>query len=55
MNENIKKQEDEKVFSGSRIRHYSFADFIIVFRGDFYPLQCILCITKETVRCTAGL
>ena len=34
----IKGKEDEKVYSGVRIRHNSFADFIILFRG-FHPLQ----------------
>jgi len=37
-NEEKRGEEDEQVFSGSRIRHYWFADFIILFRG-FHPLQ----------------
>ena len=34
----IKGEEFEKVFSGSRIRHHSFLDFIILFRA-FHPLK----------------
>ena len=33
----IKGEEYELIFSGSRIRRYSFQDFIILFRG-FYPI-----------------
>ena len=34
----VKGEEVEQVLSGSKIRHYWFADFIIIFRG-FHPLQ----------------
>ena len=37
-NECIKGEEEEQVFSGSRIRHYWFVDFLILFRG-YHPLQ----------------
>ena len=37
-NEDIKGKEDENVFSGSRIQHFSFPDFKILFRGC-HPLQ----------------
>ena len=36
--ESIKGEEDEQTFSGSRIRHYWFADYIILFWG-FLSLQ----------------
>ena len=44
-NEEKRGEEDEQVFSGSRIRHYWFADFIILFRG-FHPLQYIVILYR---------
>ena len=45
----IKGEEVEKVFSGSRIRHNSFADFIILFRG-FHPLQYYVLVFLERIQ-----
>ena len=43
-NEFNKGEEDEQAFSGSRIQHYWFADFIILV-GWFLPLQSIYLYT----------
>ena len=48
-NGSLKGEENEKVFTGSRIQRYSFADFIILFRGFHFNIYFYFSTFKTTV------